>query len=49
MKNHSFYFNLFKHPMKKVLLENYGQEYAREIMKNSKITYRKLMVNQTYN
>lgn len=43
MKNHSFYFNLFKHPMKKVLLENYGQEYAREIMKKSKIIYGKLI------
>ena len=43
MKNHSFYFNLFKHPMKKVLLENYGQEYAREIMKKSKIIYGKLL------
>lgn len=43
MKNHTFYFNLFKHPMKKVLLENYGQEYAREIMKKSKIIYKKLI------
>ncbi|WP_297393342.1 L-2-amino-thiazoline-4-carboxylic acid hydrolase [uncultured Peptoniphilus sp.] len=43
MKNHSFYFNLFKHPMKKVLLENYGQDYVREIMKKSKITYGKLI------
>ena len=43
MKNHTFYFNLFKHPMKKVLLENYGQEYAREIMKKSKIIYGKLI------
>ena len=43
MKNHSIYFNLFKHPMKKVLLENYGQEYAREIMKKSKIIYGKLI------
>ena len=36
MKNHSIYFNLFKYPMKKVLLENYGQDYAREIMKKTK-------------
>lgn len=43
MKYQSFYFNLFKHPMKKVLLENYGQDYAREIMKKSKIIYGKLL------
>lgn len=43
MKYHSIYFYLFKHPMKKVLLENYGQEYAREIMKKSKIIYGKLI------
>ena len=36
MKYQSFYFNLFKHTMKKVLLENYGQDYAREIMKKAK-------------
>lgn len=29
--------------MKKVLLENYGHDYVREIMKKSKITYRKLI------
>ena len=43
MKNHSIYFNLFKYPMKKVLLENYGQDYAREIMKKSKMIYGKLI------
>lgn len=43
MKYQSFYFNLFKHTMKKVLLENYGQDYAREIMKKSKIIYGKLL------
>ena len=36
MKYHSFYFNLFKHPMKKVLLENYDDDYDREIMKRIK-------------
>ena len=43
MKNHSIYFNLFKYPMKKVLIENYGQDYAREIMKKSKMIYGKLI------
>ena len=43
MKYHSFYFNLFQHPMKKVLLENYGHDYSREIMKKSKKIYRKLI------
>ena len=43
MKNHSIYFNLFKYPMKKVLLENYGQDYAREIMKKSKMIYGKII------
>lgn len=43
MKYRSFYFNLFKHPMQKVLLENYGKDYAREIMKKSKKIYRKLI------
>lgn len=43
MKYYSFYFLLFKAPMKKVLLENYGHDYAREIMKKSKIIYRKLI------
>lgn len=36
MKYHSFYFNLFKHPMKKVLLEKYEDNYAREIIKKEK-------------
>ena len=43
MKYNGFYFLLFKGPMKKVLLENYGHDYAREIMKKSKIIYRKLI------
>ena len=43
MKYNGFYFLLFKGPMKKVLLENYGQDYAREIMKKSKIIYGKLL------
>ncbi|WP_282924484.1 L-2-amino-thiazoline-4-carboxylic acid hydrolase [Peptoniphilus genitalis] len=43
MKYHGFYFNLFKYPMKKVLLENYGHDYAREVIKKSKIVYRKLI------
>lgn len=43
MRYHSFYFHLFQHPMKKVLVEKYGKEYAREIIKKSKIIYRKLI------
>ena len=43
MKYHSFYFYQFRHPMKKVLVEKYGREYAKNILKKSKIIYRKLV------
>lgn len=40
MKYNGFYFWMFKCPMKKVLAEKYGKEYAADIMKNSKKVYR---------
>ena len=40
MKYNCFYFWMFKSPMKKVLAEKYGKEYAADIMKNSKKVYR---------
>lgn len=43
MKYHRFYFNIFKQPIIKVLLENYGNDYAREIITKSKIVYKKLI------
>lgn len=43
MKYKSFYFLLFKGPMKKVLIEKYDKAYASEIIRRSKITYRKLI------
>ena len=36
MKYNGFYFWMFKSPMKKVLAEKYGREYAADIMKKSK-------------
>ena len=36
MKYNGFYFWMFKGPMKKVLTEKYGREYAGEIMKKAK-------------
>ena len=36
MKYNGFYFWMFKSPMKKVLAEKYGGEYAADIMKNKK-------------
>ena len=43
MKYNSFYFLLFKGQMKKVLIEKYDKEYASEIIRKSKIIYRKLI------
>ena len=43
MKYNSFYFLLFKGPMKKVLIEKYDKAYASEIIRKSKIIYRKLI------
>lgn len=40
MKYNGFYFWMFKSPMKKVLAEKYGKEYAADIMKKSKKVYR---------
>ena len=34
---------MFKSPMKKVLAEKYGREYAADIMKKSKKVYRELV------
>ena len=43
MKYNSFYFLLFKGQMKKVLIEKYDKAYASEIIRRSKIIYRKLI------
>ena len=43
MKYNGFYFWLFSGQMKKVLAEEYGSEYARDIMKRSKPVYRELV------
>ena len=43
MKYNSFYFLLFKGQMKKVLIEKYYKAYASEIIRRSKIIYRKLI------
>ena len=43
MKYNGFYFWMFKCPMKKVLAEKYGREYAADIMKKSKKVYRELV------
>ncbi len=43
MKYNGFYFWLFKRPMKKVLIEKYGKEYASEIIRKSKDVYRLLI------
>ena len=43
MKYNGFYFWMFKSPMKKVLAEKYGREYAADIMKKSKKVYRELL------
>ena len=43
MKYRSFYFYLFRGPMKKVLIEKYDKAYASEIIRKSKKVYRKLI------
>ena len=43
MKYNGFYFWMFKSPMKQVLAEKYGREYAADIMKKSKKVYRELV------
>lgn len=43
MRYNGLYFYLFQHPMKKVLTEKYGREYAGEIIKKSRKIYRKLI------
>ena len=43
MKYNGFYFCLFKYPIRKVLQEKYGREYAKKIIKKSKTIYRKLI------
>lgn len=40
MKYNGFYFRLFTRPMKKVLSEKYGRQYADGIMKKSRVLYR---------
>lgn len=35
MKYNGFYFWLFKGPMKQVLAEQYGRQYARDIRKSA--------------
>ena len=43
MKYNGFYLLLFKGQMKKVLIEKYDKTYASEIIRKSKIIYRKLI------
>ena len=43
MKYNGFYFLLFSRPMKKVLIEKYDRRFANDIMKKSKVLYRKLV------
>ena len=43
MKYNGFYFWMFKGEMNKVLAEEYGMEYAENIMKKSKKVYRELV------
>ena len=43
MKYNGFYYALFAPTMKKVIAENYGREFATDVMKKSKATYRKLV------
>ena len=45
MKYNGFYYALFASPMKQVLKEKYGKEYANEVMKKSKQIYRELVLN----
>lgn len=43
MKYNGFYFWMFKAPMKQVLTEKYGKQYAAEIMKKSHKVYKELV------
>ena len=43
MTYNGFYFWLFSRPMKQVLAEKYGAQYAGDIMKKSKAVYRQLV------
>ena len=43
MKYNGFYFWLFSKPMKQVLTEKYGRQYAGDIMKKSRQVYRELV------
>ena len=43
MKYNGFYFWMFKGAMKRVLTEQYGKQYATQIMKQSKQVYRQLV------
>ena len=42
MKYNSFYFQLFRGTMKKVLTERYGQDFARDTMKKACNLYKNL-------
>ena len=43
MKYNGFYYALFSSPMRKVLEEHYGSDYAKKVMDKSKPVYRKLV------
>ena len=43
MKYNGFYYLIFKGAIRKVLEENYGRQYAAEIMKKSRRVYRELV------
>lgn len=43
MKYNGFYYRMSESSMKKVLVEKYGKQYANEIMRKSKKTYRELV------
>jgi len=45
MKYNGFYFALFRGTMKKVIAEHFGQDYAKEVMKKSKILYKKIVAD----
>ena len=45
MKYNSFYFQLFRGTMKKVLTERYGQDFARDTMKKACNLYKKLVLD----
>lgn len=43
MKYNGFYFTLFRGTMKKVLAEHYGEEFARDTIKQARSVYKKLV------